>query len=875
MKKKLLVPGLLLLMGALSLSSCGDDPANVRNGKGFIAPNISLNADVTGVQVNGSRAVDLPTDISVEDLSLKITKTDNSYTRTWEKLSDYELTEPFQIGEYEVEAFYGTTDSEGFGNPAFCGKQTIKVNENETTPVTITAELINAMVSIHYTESFKNYMESWNSTLHSFGGNYIFFAQEENRPAYVNAGQVTLTVSFVMLSGQSASFAFNPFTAKAKFHHNLTVDLSQENGSTQLIVSFDDTLGEMEDIRIELSDEIMDSPAPTITGDGSLENNKVYSYVGGDIWTEPIKANIYAPGGFSSIVINTTSNSLFAKGWPKEIDILNCDDATKSRLRQLGFNCVGVWSTTDKMAVLDFTGMVENLGIDEDIDANSNDFTVTVTDRAGKVNETPFGFSIRTIPLLFHISTQSDIKFGQTEMVIDLNFNGTDPTKNVSFEGLNERGTWDSLITKSFLTNADKTGWKITVAVPADGKPLTIRGITNRGSISDTLVINRLVPQFNLNVDERNVWARHADISLSSDEFDDNLLSANATLYMSANDNPYIKVEGPENENNIFSIYSLAPATKYSIKATVNGNAEDCCEPIVFTTESATNVPNGNFDTVGVTLSETGIEQGGKWSVSSGINYQNTAKYTISTPTGWATVNKKTTCSTTRNTWFVVPSTFNSSLSWISTVPPIKVINTGGGSETPQSYSGFEAKSGANAMVIRNVAWDPAGTVPGVWKKQFASEDDYYNHTVPEISRVSAGKLYLGGPYSYDASTGTETYKQGVAFTSRPTRLNGYYRYIPDQQDPSEQGTVTIELYNGDEKIASGNAFLGKAENYTAFNVPLTYKANAPKATSLRIMFTSSDKKNEADIKVSTFNYRYESAKHGATLVVDNLTFTY
>lgn len=178
-------------------------------------------------------------------------------------------------------------------------------------------------------------------------------------------------------------------------------------------------------------------------------------------------------------------------------------------------------------------------------------------------------------------------------------------------------------------------------------------------------------------------------------------------------------------------------------------------------------------------------------------------------------------------------------------------------------------------MVLRNVAWDPAGTVPGVWRKELAGSGEYYNHTEPNISRVSAGKLYLGGPYTYDRATDTETYNQGTEFTSRPTRLNGYYRYINDPQDLSENGTVTIEVLNGTQIIARGSAKLGAADAYTQFQVPLTYIANAPKATSLRIMFTSSDKTNESDIQVSTFNSRYESAKHGATLVVDNLTFTY
>ncbi|MDO5395399.1 MAG: PCMD domain-containing protein, partial [Bacteroidales bacterium] len=140
------------------------------------------------------------------------------------------------------------------------------------------------------------------------------------------------------------------------------------------------------------------------------------------------------------------------------------------------------------------------------------------------------------------------------------------------------------------------------------------------------------------------------------------------------------------------------------------------------------------------------------------------------------------------------------------------------------------------------------------------------------VSRISAGKLFLGS-YSYNGSS--ETYNEGTAFASRPASLCGYYRYVCDPQDTSEKGTVEVKVMNGSTVIGSGRATLAAADGFTRFEVKINYIDNAPKASDLRIMLCSSDKTNEDDIFVSTFNSRYESAKHGATLVVDNLTFTY
>lgn len=867
---------LMVAATAVGLTACHEDvnPWG-SNRHGSIAPSVTLNAGLETAdkqKAPESRAVEMPGDVEVEDLSLTITKTDGTFTRTWEKLTQYDLTETFAIGEYDVEAYYGDPENEGFGNPAFYGSQTIVVKEDQTTAVSLTAEVVNSLVSIRYTDAFRQYMTNWDATLHTSEGHYIFFAREEARPAYLIPGTATLNVSFTTQTGHTASLQVTSFDAKKKHHHTITVDMD-ENGGSQMVVTFDDTLDQKR-VVINISDEILDSPAPTVKGDGSLQNGSLFHYIEGDTWTTPLKANIIAQGGLASVTVSTTSSSLFEKGWPREIDLMTADAEMQSRLRQLGFDCKGLWNTPDKMAVLDFTGMIELLRIDDDVPENSNDFTISVTDKNGKVCEDPFSFAVHTIPLIFEIGNPTELSVGNTELSFDLTFNGSEPSKNISFQYKNERGTWDNLVVKSFTATDDDTKWRVTLTVPGDSKPLNIRGITKSEFTSNEMEIFRVAPKFALNILDRDVWARHALLTLTSDEADANMLTANATYYISVNDGAY-NVVVPELEDNTISLQSLTPNTKYTVKASANGDPDDCCDPVEFTTEANTAVPNGNFDNLYSSVYEQKLNQGGKWSVSAGINYQSYLTYTISVPTGWASVNKKTTCSATRNSWFVVPSTFNSSLTWSSTVPAIKLTNTGGGTETPESYSGFTARSGQHAMVLRNVAWDPAGTVPGVWRKEFAGSGEYYNHTEPNISRVSAGKLYLGGPYTYDRATDTETYKQGKEFTSRPTRLNGYYRYINDPQDLSENGTVTIEVLNGTQIIARGSAKLGAADAYTQFQVPLTYIANAPKATSLRIMFTSSDKTNESDIQVSTFNSRYESAKHGATLVVDNLTFTY
>lgn len=873
MTKKLYSAALLpsVAFMAMALVSCHEDMNPwAGDSQGSIAPAVALNTDVLSARKASAQSRS-GADVSVNDLSLVITSTDGTYSHTWTSVADFDPSTKFPVGGYKVEAVYGDVSKEGFECPAYYGSTDVAVRENETTQVSLTATLANAMVSVDYTDAFRKYMVEYDANLHSTGGQYIYYAQSEDRPAYIAPGEITMNVWFKKPGGQSATLQVAKFNAQARHHYHMTIDLNNGNGGGDavLVIVFDESL-DREDVRIELSDELMNMPAPTVEGVGDLKNGSAFTHIVGDSWSTPLKADIVAKGGIESVVLTTSSKSLTDQGWPAEIGLMKADAVMQARLKQLGFSCLGLWSNPGTMAVLDFTKLMEALKND----AAPNNFTVLVTDAMGKVSE-PFSFAVNTSEMLLALSNPSTLAVGAKDLSFDLNYNGSD-AKSVAFQYQNDRGTWTTLPVTAVTASDDATKYRVSVTVPSDSRNLTIRAIS--GSVtSQSMTVNRTAPSYSASVAEADVWANKATIALASDAVDASVLAASATVYVST-DGTNFTAKSATVAGNRLTLTGLNPGTAYTVRVSVTGNADQSCAPVSFTTEAALGVPNGDFEQLSQSLSESGMYQGGKWSISAGINYQSKVSYTISEPTGWASVNKKTTSGTTRNSWFVVPSTFNSSLSYSSTVPAIHVIGTGGGTETPDSYKGFTAHSGSNAMVIRNVAWDPAGSVPGVWKKEFAGSDEYYNHTTPTISQVSAGKLFLG---SYSYSGGTESYNEGTSFVSRPAALSGWYTYTQDPNDPNEHGKVVVELLNGSTVIASGSAQLSAKSAYAQFNVPLTYVANAPKATSLRIMFTSSSHASTSQaaeaqaIKVSEFKQRYESAKHGATLVVDQLTFAY
>lgn len=366
------------------------------------------------------------------------------------------------------------------------------------------------------------------------------------------------------------------------------------------------------------------------------------------------------------------------------------------------------------------------------------------------------------------------------------------------------------------------------------------------------------LPSFTLpEQEETNAWATFIyitpmtteDMTSHQEDMTDKVL-ANIVYEASSDGTTWIPSETAENGKIV--IKDLTPSTTYTIRSRFGAVYSDNTSQL--TTEKATEVPNGDFEELTETINMT-INQGGrfretylgKWQILE-------AHYNVSEPNGWSSVNAKTcnVAASNQNSWFVVPSTLNTS----------------------------EVIAGSNAMVLRNVAWDLNGTTPKDYTQTWGSiEGDIYNHNTPSsIANRSAGKLFLG-IYSY--ANGTEIYNEGIDFGSRPISLNGYYKYIQDSNDTNETGTITVSILNNSDIIGIGYLNLSTASDFTMFKVPIVYTNYSLKATQLKIMITSSNyasyrqEEENSSIKTSIYNGRDESVSRGATLTIDNLTFSY
>lgn len=859
----------LFLCGAtvLLLVSCANEENQVDSGYGSI--NVKVSADYQVVPVTRSTTeITETTNPDVSEFALKLVSADGSFSRAWDSLADFDPAEKIPVGTYTMSAYYGNLEEEGFDKPYYLGQSDVAVRYRENTPVEILCTLANVKVTVEYSDAFKKYFADYATTIHAAEGDYIKFEKEETRAAYVKPGKITIQTYLKKQNGIESTFEPAAIeNAQPRQHYRIKLDIADNAaGEAQLSISFDETT-ETQPIAIDISDEVMVAPAPSFLPAGFEPGTPLE--VKENSYPDNRQANISltAKAGLAACTLTTSSACLESEGWPREIDLVNLSSENRALLSRLGLKLKGFTEMGSKMGFIDFAELFAHLHTLDGSDMHT--FTLSAKDMYGKVSESPITLSVKSIPITFALQTPEPVFVGSKSVTIPVEFDGA-YIDQVKFSYLNAEGA--KVNSTSTVVSSEGNLYQIKISIEATDKPVVVEGSYANGAKTSTISIPVKTPAFTITAEEYDIWARRATVKLTAEDSQyQEAVDRYAVLF--ANSTGQWETVASTLSQGRRVITGLNPDTRYQLRGSCNSGQDNVnySGDLTLRTEAAAGVPNGNFEEIVQTISVTDMNQGGKYSVWP-VNYQNTCSFTIQEPTGWASVNDKTCnlSAANQNSWFVIPSTYNTTLTWDAyrSFAPSTV--------TPDLYRDLTAQSGSNAMVVRNVAWDANGTTPATSGGAFNTT--YYNTNVPGIANRSAGKLFLG---SYSYSGGSETYTEGVSFASRPSALKGWYKYANDGNDPTETGVVTVTLLNGQKVIATGTARLSAAADYTEFSVPVTYSVTNQKATTLRIMITSSNhasynqSEESAAIKTSVSNGQYESASRGATLTIDNLTFTY
>lgn len=826
----------------LATLGCSDIEENFTGGAGYLSLEVTVDDSYKGLPVSVMTPVP-------EDFSVSMVGVSEESMHTWSTLNQFPQNQQYLAGEYSILAFYGSADNEGVDSPYYTGKTDVTISDGALTQAHVVAELASSIVTVEYTEAFQKCFTEWNVVAHARGGKYVTFEKDESRPAYLLPGDISLIFSLTLPTGVTA--VFQPATilnAESGQHYHIKADVTVgNNGKDDLIISIESPTDSRE-IPIELSDELFNSPGPSVTSVG-FDPDSPLLIREGTVPTTQVAFKINSSNTLTEVILTTKSAVLQAMGWPAEVNLLNADEQTRNILTSLGLK-TDLWDRTGEEAVVDISEVFSHLLIPAGF-ASDKSFSIVAKDILSKVNK-PSTLVVRVEPVDLTVLSVSQAIMGINKATIKVQAPSTDLGNNIEVQAQIDN-SWQRLTIDNLGVLAENSTYDIVVNVPEGSDDINIR-ILYSGTEKARATIKRCAPEYSVEVDP---FSSRAHIKIdAADQAVRSLVTRYIKVYL--NDRPASILERDPSAGTLI-ILGLSPLTSYTIKTALvdNPSGGDYTTPLTFTTEGTPQLPNSDFEEVKETIVYDNLLSGGKYSQNTVeiYNRQNAVSLRLSTPIkGWGNTNAKTFCmhSSNQNTWYMQPSVFTVT----------------------------EASSGGYATEIRSVGFDPDGEkIPDYLQQKQPFTP--YSMNIPNINYHAAGKLFLG-EYSFDWKTMQEIYTEGISFGARPLGLSGEYKYFPCSELVSDCGVVKVEVtgFDGDTEIAlaSGMTRLPLASTYTSFTVPLTYKRFGIKARRIKVMFSSSERAGtiaEEQTSVITLDDPVTSSSIGSRLIVDNISLSY
>lgn len=836
------IAGYLLILVTLAFGiSCNNEDYAEHIGSALLHPQVSI--DASAVAVDGSVSTNLVNPVpSVQQMGLKVTNMSTGREAQWKSVLDYPMDNSYLPGKYFVETAYGDSITEGFECPYFYASAVVDLSNGAEVDVPLVAKLASSMVQVEFSESFRSYFSSFSAVLHSEGGRYVEYFPQESRPAYLHPGNISIQLYLTMpSSGEKVMFeAARLPEALPGYAYVATVDLSRQGGVPAVIVSFDNKV-QTDDAFTILSEEFLNGSAPVIHCTGFTSGTPL-EWIEGNSASTQYSMSVESDN-LASLTLTTRSTLLCSEGWLPGVDILRLTEAQTGVMHNLGLEIL----RNDDVITIDFSGVLKNLRYEAG--AMSTLFTLEAVGKNMRLNA-PVSFEVVPLPVDLKVVSASDIVAGvnKGEIIVE------SPTSQLN----------DNLQMLAFIGNkwVEMPVYEIESRSPGlyalrfdapDGTEAVRTKIMYCGMQKAELILKRVSPKYTIAVD---AYALKAVVKVIPE--DENLTSVITSMLRVYGNGSALQVIDVDAEHGILVIGGLSSSTDYSINATVmqSPSAIDFCPAVNVHTENVAGFANGSFEDREKDFEYKDMNSGGRYSqnIVPIFNQQNRRSFEIYVPEKWATTNPKTACLDARNinTWYVEPSA--------------QIVE--------------DAYAGAYAVMLQSVGWDVNGeAIPDYLQP----DGNYtkYSCNVPNIAHRAAGRLFLGD-YSFNPYNENERYDFGIDFGSRPSALNGFYKFVPSVSDPSDRGVALVEvlgIYNNMEiVIARTELQLRPALTYTAFTVPLSYPHFGVKATRLRVMMASSSRYGsiaEESVRVPVSNNVEIAAALGSTLWVDELSLSY
>lgn len=851
--KKIYAGLLMAATGMLALGSCSSED-NPWNGSGD-AGRLSVAVASDGGVFRNTRSDDTKATIvpDASEFKIALSRTDGSFHQTWANQEAFNREESFPIGEYEVEAFFGDAEQEGFTAPYYHASERAVITAGETKNVSLTASLANCMVSIRYTDEFTANFSNYSAALRSEGHEYVVFAQNESRPAYMCPSAIDLNLTLTNAAGKQVTIQPAGFQAQPRRHYIITIGVNGNvnNGNLSLDVRFEENVV-AETVNVPLGEDLFEAPEPTVETKDFAAGDAMTAFENFEPQGDP-RYEVFAFGGLKEVTLKIGGSASHTPSFGREVQLVNASDLVQSQLEAEGVKVFGLLRNPHKMGIVRLKDFLKKLPV------GSYEISLQVKDAMTRVSEeVKFSVSISSIQIT--IQPVNAVEYSSTEVEIYYSTNAPDALAKTSFH-MTVDDLAAEVVSTETLASAPSTGlpanlthhYKVRLKAPRrlllDNTPLNVYyGADETPRAGIRLGLN--FPKFTVQTD---AFAEKVKFLIVPEDASKLELIQHALIIIRGGKQVDTSRVRPL-AGGIIEVKGLTPNTEYSdVQFALSNGTNPRTDIATFRTEQAIALSNGDFGQTHQTINLSGIQVGGQFT---GTIFNN-PKYTVTSsivrdePIDWASINAKTCYVNTsrKNTWYMVPSTFSDN----------------------------------GTVVIRTVGYNHNGGDLGFTKETAV----YYCKNAPSASglNVAPGELFLGS-YSFN---GSEQRNDGIPFASRPICISFKYRY---KSYNNENGEVQALVYDGGgNKISEGYLELPARAGMTDATLNLLDYPFGKKAAKLVLCFKSTDRKSTPKVEIPSgsalkedndrlANYtvaanRYKAVATGSELVIDDVTLGY
>lgn len=829
---------------AVGLVGCSDDsPWRGSDTEGGISLTLSTDGRISQ---HASRGDDYSSPIVPDGnaFAISLDSHDGSYSKNWTNMDSFNNEEGFPIGDYKIGAAFGDVNREGFELPCFKGESDVHVSPGDTSEVEVIATLANSMVSIRYNDDFIANFPEYSAAVQTPGHDWVVFAQNENRPAYIcpaTSGYTKVSVTMTNKAGQRVTVEPAKFQTFARRHYIVTINAKGNvaSGDMTLEVEFEEDVVN-ESVNISLTDDLFTSPAPQINAKG-FTPNQAFSFIAYEELENDPQFDILGFGGFSEVTMNVSGPSTYTPSFGNTVEFISSEALTRRQLETAGVKVSGLYPVTGLMAIINIKKYLEQVP--------PGDYTITLQakDVQTRLSE-PVTLNASVSPLIMDVRLAEDVPYRAREVALIIASNSKNLGNQLSFELLDKDGYPIASEIKE-ISDMTLSGYVSAHKCILSTDPIAtaeFKATVNCGRMTKELSVDVVDPEYSVEID---AFAKNVVLHIATEDPDlQNDLVDNLSIFNGTRRVPESRIIR-DRDNNLITISNTEAGTEYKNIKTVLGQFEKSIG--AFTTETDDDVPNGLFNTRGNNIKFDGIQVGGKYHVVRDFTIKtNINRYE---PSGWASVNALTAAnsSSNKNTWYVVPSTY--------------LLD--------------------GTVIIESVGYNNQG--PAI--PTSSQSTTYYCTNSPSDDQLNkaAGELFLGN-YPQGGSP-----KKGIDFTSRPSSLTFDYNYNPVN---GEQAQVDVYVYD-----ASGNILSSKVEYISAVNELTSKTIYLPaypfgkKAAKIYIRFRSTKEGVNPSINIPTgkdlnehlsnglptsgestiSDFSFHAVAKGSKLVIDNVSLGY